>query len=220
MKKNRNKLSLLAFMLVFLSINLSVATKAFAENSNKNANLCTGSSLIEQGTGGFCICPHCGEKQAHKAGIPCQSVNCSKCNSAMARDLQKETDTKETTEKRFRQNTQKNTRFSMGQRTGDSCICPHCGKKQTHKADIPCQSVDCSKCNSAMVRALQKNPDTKGATENGFRQNAKKNTKFPLEQGPDGFCTCPYCGEKQAHNAGIPCQSIDCSKCNAAMIRD
>ena len=31
----------------------------------------------------YCICPMCGEKQLHQPGVPCRSVNCPKCGTAM-----------------------------------------------------------------------------------------------------------------------------------------
>ena len=38
--------------------------------------------------------------------------------------------------------------------------------------------------------------------------------------GPGGNCICPNCGEKVVHQQGVPCFSINCSKCGAQMIRD
>ena len=38
------------------------------------------------GPGGNCICPSCGEKVAHQAGVPCYSVNCPKCGTRMVRE--------------------------------------------------------------------------------------------------------------------------------------
>lgn len=37
------------------------------------------------GPGGYCVCPNCGEKVAHQAGVPCYSVSCPKCCSNMVR---------------------------------------------------------------------------------------------------------------------------------------
>jgi hypothetical protein len=37
------------------------------------------------GPGGSCICPKCGEKVAHTAGIPCNELKCEKCGTAMVR---------------------------------------------------------------------------------------------------------------------------------------
>ena len=34
-----------------------------------------------------------------------------------------------------------------------------------------------------------------------------------------GFCVCPSCGEKVSHQRGIPCHSVNCPKCGAAMVR-
>ena len=184
MRKNRSKLSLLAFMLICLGLNLLVTIKAFAEISEINI------TTKEQGAGIFCICPHCGEKQAHKIGVPCRSINYSKCGSAMIRDLQEKTDTEVT---------------SGGQGVGGFCICPHCGEKQAHERGAPCRSINCSKCSTAMIRDLQEKTDTE-RTSGG--------------QGVGGFCICPHCGEKQAHERGVPCRSVSCSKCKSTMIRE
>ncbi len=37
------------------------------------------------GSGGNCICPSCGAKVPHQAGVPCFSVNCPKCGTKMVR---------------------------------------------------------------------------------------------------------------------------------------
>ena len=38
------------------------------------------------GPGGYCVCPHCGEKVVHEAGVPCYSNKCPKCGAAMVRE--------------------------------------------------------------------------------------------------------------------------------------
>lgn len=38
--------------------------------------------------------------------------------------------------------------------------------------------------------------------------------------GPGGNCICPACGKKVAHQAGMPCASINCPKCGTRMIRE
>ena len=37
------------------------------------------------GPGGECVCPSCGAKVSHQAGVPCYNVNCPKCGSRMVR---------------------------------------------------------------------------------------------------------------------------------------
>jgi len=37
------------------------------------------------GTGGNCVCPGCGAKIDHQAGIPCAEVKCPKCGLPMIR---------------------------------------------------------------------------------------------------------------------------------------
>jgi hypothetical protein len=38
--------------------------------------------------------------------------------------------------------------------------------------------------------------------------------------GPGGFCVCPACGTKVAHQAGAPCASMNCPKCGIRMVRE
>ncbi len=35
---------------------------------------------------------------------------------------------------------------------GGSCVCPNCGEKVPHQRGVPCNSVNCPKCGSTMVR--------------------------------------------------------------------
>ena len=37
------------------------------------------------GPGGECVCPSCGHKIPHQAGIPCTEVKCPNCDAAMVR---------------------------------------------------------------------------------------------------------------------------------------
>jgi len=37
--------------------------------------------------------------------------------------------------------------------------------------------------------------------------------------GSCGECVCPQCNEIVPHQPGVPCQSTQCPKCGAAMIR-
>jgi hypothetical protein len=38
------------------------------------------------GAGGECVCPNCGTRASHQAGIPCYNLNCPKCGAKMTRD--------------------------------------------------------------------------------------------------------------------------------------
>ncbi|MBN1662371.1 MAG: hypothetical protein JW943_02110 [Deltaproteobacteria bacterium] len=38
------------------------------------------------GAGGNCVCPNCGLKMLHKAGMPCSSQTCPECGTKMVRE--------------------------------------------------------------------------------------------------------------------------------------
>ena len=38
--------------------------------------------------------------------------------------------------------------------------------------------------------------------------------------GPGGFCICSSCGARLPHQAGVPCNSLNCPKCGARMVRE
>lgn len=38
------------------------------------------------GSGGNCVCPHCGAKVAHTSGVPCRKERCPDCGKAMVRE--------------------------------------------------------------------------------------------------------------------------------------
>jgi Zn-finger nucleic acid-binding protein len=40
----------------------------------------------EMGADGFCICPKCGEKIAHRRGTPCQEERCPRCEVRLLRE--------------------------------------------------------------------------------------------------------------------------------------
>ena len=41
---------------------------------------------LGMGSGGFCICPKCGYKEVHQAGIPCREERCPNCGARMVRE--------------------------------------------------------------------------------------------------------------------------------------
>lgn len=38
------------------------------------------------GPGGSCVCPKCGQRMEHQAGVPCYDLKCPKCGTPMARE--------------------------------------------------------------------------------------------------------------------------------------
>jgi len=38
------------------------------------------------GPGGYCVCPNCGYREPHKAGVPCYQQICPKCGGRMIRE--------------------------------------------------------------------------------------------------------------------------------------
>jgi len=40
----------------------------------------------DMGTGGYCVCPKCGEKMLHNRGVPCQDEKCPNCRVKMLRE--------------------------------------------------------------------------------------------------------------------------------------
>ena len=45
-----------------------------------------GGSRPGAGPTGNCICPSCGAKVDHQAGVPCYDMNCPKCGTKMTRE--------------------------------------------------------------------------------------------------------------------------------------
>ena len=41
----------------------------------------------------------------------------------------------------------------------------------------------------------------------------------PLAAGPDGYCVCPQCGQREPHQRGVPCFERKCPNCGALMVR-
>jgi predicted RNA-binding Zn-ribbon protein involved in translation (DUF1610 family) len=37
------------------------------------------------GPSGYCVCPKCGERLIHNAGLPCTATKCPKCGAQMVR---------------------------------------------------------------------------------------------------------------------------------------
>lgn len=40
----------------------------------------------DMGAGGWCVCPKCEHRQAHRDGIPCQDERCPKCGAKLLRE--------------------------------------------------------------------------------------------------------------------------------------
>jgi hypothetical protein len=46
-----------------------------------------GGSCSGIGASGNCVCPGCGIKVPHQAGVPCYSTKCPRCNTAMVKEV-------------------------------------------------------------------------------------------------------------------------------------
>jgi uncharacterized protein len=44
-----------------------------------------GGGRMGLGPGGDCVCPACGAKSTHQAGMPCATIKCPKCGAKMVR---------------------------------------------------------------------------------------------------------------------------------------
>ena len=50
----------------------------------------------------------------------------------------------------------------------------------------------------------------------GLRQNHDARVGF----GVGGDCVCPNCGERLAHQRGVPCNKVKCPGCGTMMARE
>lgn len=55
------------------------------EGSRRQGNTGGRNRMGGMGPGGQCLCPSCGTKAPHKAGIPCLEIKCPRCGSMMTR---------------------------------------------------------------------------------------------------------------------------------------
>ncbi len=53
----------------------------------------------------------------------------------------------------------------------------------------------------------------------GMGQGGSRRQGGDLATRPDGYCVCPSCGEKAAHQRGTPCSDQQCPKCGTSMTR-
>ena len=64
-----------------------------------------------------------------------------------------------------------------------------------------------------------KGPSTGKGMENKGQSKGGGRRKGGFEKGPGGYCVCPDCSEKSAHQQGIPCYEHKCPKCGNPMTR-
>ncbi len=54
----------------------------------KNINTKNYNNISRNRNKGFCICPKCGIKISHQAGIPCREIICHECGTNMIKDIE------------------------------------------------------------------------------------------------------------------------------------
>lgn len=57
----------------------------FGPSAGRSAGLTGRRGTKGAGPAGYCVCPACGEKINHTAGVPCTSMKCTNCGTAMIR---------------------------------------------------------------------------------------------------------------------------------------
>ncbi len=45
-----------------------------------------GGNRAGAGPSGYCVCPSCGERVPHRAGVPCYETECPNCGTRMVRE--------------------------------------------------------------------------------------------------------------------------------------
>lgn len=57
-------------------------------------------------------------------------------------------------------------------------------------------------------------------TGRGMGKGGGRGRRGGFAAGPEGYCVCPNCGEKETHQLGVPCYEKQCPKCGTAMTRE
>ena len=58
-------------------------------------------------------------------------------------------------------------------------------------------------------------------TDRGMgREKTGQGRRGGFAAGPGGYCICPNCGAREAHQLGNPCYLQECPKCGKSMIRE
>jgi len=57
-------------------------------------------------------------------------------------------------------------------------------------------------------------------TGRGMGQSGGRGRGGGSAAGPGGYCVCPDCGEKAAHQLGAPCYEQKCPTCGTVMTRE
>ena len=70
--------------------------------------------------------------------------------------------------------------------------------------------------NGGMIMSERKS-SVQGQSRSGG-SGGRMNGKRP-GAGPGGNCECPSCGTTVPHQAGVPCNTINCPKCGAQLTR-
>ena len=72
-------------------------------------------------------------------------------------------------------------------------------------------------------RKMQKGSQSGSGGQGGAgrgRGGGGRGRRKDKKRGPGGYCVCPKCGEKKAHEMGQSCPDQKCSECGVPMIRE
>jgi len=89
------------------------------------------------------------------------------------------------------------------------------GRKKLADAIIQGNAIKIQGGNFKMVQ-----PRGRGLGMGRGRSSGGRGRMGKFAGGPSGNCVCSKCGNKEAHQTGVPCYKLKCSKCGSPMTRE